>query len=263
MGQKYELVLENFSHEDFPDSSAGTYKVDEKYLKRDPALLASAVYGILKETKFGKLRLYRIKMKETGTMGGWVESTANLSQSGACWIHPNAIVCGNALVSGDAQIRDGQVGDNAFVGGSAEVSGTSVIGGKCSVYGKVKDSIITVAPTPPIESGSGGSAGGDSGEASKEVKPTGLLDFEAADYTGDYVTILETGIVENKSVILGNARIAGTVDNSVVGGESAIYGKVSGKSMVLGNSVVMEGAEVKDGFLLLDGMVKGSVTKGS
>lgn len=62
-----------------------------------------------------------------GEYGGLISSSANLSQSGECWIFDNSIVSQNATVQ-----------DNAAVAGNSEVLGNSVI---CE-HAFVKDSII-------------------------------------------------------------------------------------------------------------------------
>ena len=53
---------------------------------------------------------------KAGERGGYVESEANLSQEGDCWIYGNAKVCGNALVYDNAEVFG-----NAWVFGSAVV----------------------------------------------------------------------------------------------------------------------------------------------
>lgn len=60
--------------------------------------------------------------------GGWIESEANLSQNGDCWVG------GDACVFGDAVVKD-----NAFVGEYAVVKGNAVVCGDSEVtdYAKV------------------------------------------------------------------------------------------------------------------------------
>ncbi len=60
-----------------------------------------------------------------GELGGYVDSEANLSQAGMCWIGGDAIVIGNALVS-----------ESARVAGEAHVSGSSSVKGHASVFAK-------------------------------------------------------------------------------------------------------------------------------
>lgn len=57
-----------------------------------------------------------------GDIGGWIQTTDNLSQEGECWIHHDARVLGNARVTGDCRISD-----YAEISGNARVSGFSLI----------------------------------------------------------------------------------------------------------------------------------------
>ena len=65
-----------------------------------------------------------------GDKGGYVESKANLSHDGDCWVSGNAWVSGDARVSGNAQVS----GD-AWVFGDAWVSGNSWVDGNYWVDG--------------------------------------------------------------------------------------------------------------------------------
>jgi hypothetical protein len=58
-----------------------------------------------------------------GTLGGWIESEANLAQvSGNAWVYGDAQVSGDAWVSGNARVYgDAQVYGNAHVSGDAWV----------------------------------------------------------------------------------------------------------------------------------------------
>lgn len=64
---------------------------------------------------------------KAGWIGGWIESEANLSQDGECWIVPGCIVMGDAQVTGDAVIgADSIVSECAKVSGKAIVFGSTV-----------------------------------------------------------------------------------------------------------------------------------------
>ena len=65
--------------------------------------------------------VYRIA-SVSGELGGFVESSKNLSQIGECWLHGDSVVIGNAQVTEDAQIY-GLVEEQAQIGGQAEVFG--------------------------------------------------------------------------------------------------------------------------------------------
>ena len=103
--------------------------------------------------------LYRVKALKSfqvngkwpiteGEIGGWVESTDNLSQDGTCWIGGDARVYGESRVSddahvfGEAQVYDvakisdrAIVCDNACVFQNAQVFGDAKIMGDARVYG--------------------------------------------------------------------------------------------------------------------------------
>lgn len=70
--------------------------------------------------------LYRIQAVrdfadvKSGDLGGFVESTSNLSQSGNCWIYDNACVFGNASVSIDAKVKDHAVVYNTYANASGD-----------------------------------------------------------------------------------------------------------------------------------------------
>ena len=65
---------------------------------------------------------------KAGERGGYVESEANLSQEGDCWIYGNAKVCGNAWIYGNAKVcGNALVYDNAEVFGNAWVFGSAVV----------------------------------------------------------------------------------------------------------------------------------------
>lgn len=92
--------------------------------------------------------LYRIvatesrgKVKE-GDLGGFVESSSNLSQRGQCWVGGDAKVFDSATVTGDAQVyEDAGVCGNVIVEGSASVYGSArlwdhaIVGGRARVFG--------------------------------------------------------------------------------------------------------------------------------
>jgi hypothetical protein len=87
--------------------------------------------------------LYRIKaLREVcsgvpkGTLGGYIESLANLSQYGDAWVYGTALVYENAEVYGDAQVyRNAVVCGNAQVCGDAQVYGNAVVYGNAQVCG--------------------------------------------------------------------------------------------------------------------------------
>ena len=67
---------------------------------------------------------------KTGDKGGYIESEANLSHNGDCWVY------GNAWVGDTAQVCDtARVSDNARVSGTAWVYGTARVSGDARVSG--------------------------------------------------------------------------------------------------------------------------------
>ena len=112
-------------------------------------------YELTNETKkVGSVTLHRIRALKDfgkvveGELGGWLESEANLSQNGNCWVEGNAMVYGNALirknayVSGNAVVEGNAiVSDYAEIYGNAYVTGYSVVRGYAHVNGNafVKD----------------------------------------------------------------------------------------------------------------------------
>ena len=86
--------------------------------------------------------LNRIRRKSDGLLGGYVETEANLSQSGTCWLHDQSTAQGNAStaqgnarVSENAQVR-GEVYGDAIVSGNATVQGS--VFDQASVSGNAK-----------------------------------------------------------------------------------------------------------------------------
>lgn len=76
---------------------------------------------------------------KSGDLGGFVESTDNLSQEGNCWIFNNAKVYGDAKVYDDAQIRgEARVYGSAKVYGSAQIYGQAKVHGHTEVYDKAR-----------------------------------------------------------------------------------------------------------------------------
>jgi hypothetical protein len=80
--------------------------------------------------------LYRIIRTADGARGGFVQSEANLSQAGTCWIHGDSEVFSDARVSDDAQIY-GSVFGRATVSGHAKVSGQAFDSASVSDYAEV------------------------------------------------------------------------------------------------------------------------------
>ena len=64
---------------------------------------------------------------KAGDLGGRIESEANLSQKGMCWVSEDSVVCEDARVYGDAAIIEGSlIKGNSRIYGKSMVSGTYV-----------------------------------------------------------------------------------------------------------------------------------------
>jgi len=84
---------------------------------------------------------------KAGTIGGYIKSEENLSQTGNCWLYSGRIA-GNAQVSGNAKIVHSDIFGNAkisgnallhesFVTGNAQVSGNALLY-NCTVKGEAR-----------------------------------------------------------------------------------------------------------------------------
>ncbi len=129
-----------------------------------------------------------------GSIGGYVESEANLSQEGGCWIHGDAIALGTSVVRDDAQLMQySRVFDNVTVSGNASVTGNAHVHDSAVVtgYASVMDN-AEVAGTACI---SGHATIGDFAK---------LLGNARAD---DHVTISGASVIAGNTKVEGNARL--------------------------------------------------------
>jgi acyl-[acyl carrier protein]--UDP-N-acetylglucosamine O-acyltransferase len=111
-----------------------------------------AKYELVEQTRFKGRLVYRIRALRiiggevpAGSLGGFVESYTNLSQSGECWVHNNAAVIEGARVTGNAMLFD-----NSLAKGRARLSGKATlheraivmddarVGGKASINDDVR-----------------------------------------------------------------------------------------------------------------------------
>ncbi len=75
------------------------------------------------------IHLHNGKVIKPGTFGGYVQSEANLSQNGECWIMDSAVVIGKARVLDNAIVCDtAMLCQRAAALGNATVSGDSHMG---------------------------------------------------------------------------------------------------------------------------------------
>jgi len=109
-------------------------------------------YEFTGETKkFNGITLRRIRRLSDGLVGGWIESEANLSHKGKCFVYGDAQVYGNARVSdsawvsgnarvyGNAQVYDdARASDSAWVYGNAQVYDDAQVYGNARVFGDTR-----------------------------------------------------------------------------------------------------------------------------
>ena len=94
-------------------------------------------YKVLRDESvdyFG-ITLYRVKRLSDGLVGGFIESEANLSQEGSCFVYNDAKVSGSARVFESAEVSGlARVSGSAEVSGSAKVSGSAWVSGSAEVF---------------------------------------------------------------------------------------------------------------------------------
>ena len=66
--------------------------------------------------------LRKIGDVQKGSLGGYVESEANLGRSGTSWVHDDSIVAGNARITGNTIVED-----NSVVTGDIKIMGDSLV----------------------------------------------------------------------------------------------------------------------------------------
>ena len=160
-----------------------------------------------------------------GDKGGFVESEANLSHDGNCWVYNDAKVFSNAMVSDDALVYgNAQVCDKAKVFGEALVCNNAVVCGDAEVW------------------------------SNAEVYDNAIV-YDNAEVYGDAV-ISEDARVYKDARVCGDARVLGNasiLDNAEVWGYASIsdnvrvYGnaKVYGNARVYGNATLYGDAKVE------------------
>lgn len=144
---------------------------------------------------------------KNGDLGGFIESEANLEQTGNAWIYDNARICDNAKVSGNAKVRH-----TALVENSAQIKGNAVVGGDARV---IHNAII---------------------EGDADLREHCIIQDNA--HILGTAKIAGYAIAQDESTIKGNAKIYG---NARVRGDAII----DGDSTLTDNAQVIEHAQVK------------------
>lgn len=183
-------------------------------------------YKVLDEMKrIFDVEVYRIEAIEDfgdvkkGDKGGFVQSEANLSHVGDCWIYDDAMVYNDAVVMENARIRD-----NATVRCDAIVRGYATV---CDDARVIHNALV---------------------EGRAVVSQRATIAGNA--------TISEHGLVTNDSIVAHKAQVKG---DSYVRGNSEVkgYAVVTGKATVR-DSYIAENAIVRGNTLVLNSSVYGN-----
>lgn len=146
-----------------------------------------------------------------GDIGGWVESEANLSHSGDCWIFDDAKAYGGALVTNNAILAG-----NAQAHGHVRVQDFASLHNNANVYGDSKSGICIIAGCAKIR-------------GNAEVK--GYPKIFGAAHVHEYAR------VDSNAQIWGNASVGGFVyigANTKIHGEANINGTGQYRNCTLG-----------------------------
>ena len=162
-----------------------------------------AKYKIIDESmEYDDCILWRIVEIQSGKKGGWIESEANLSQSGQCMVLAEAKVYGNAKVYDDAIISG-----FSNVYGDAEVYGNAVVSEYVSVFGQAK--------------------------IYGNAKVNGDVVVKDAAQVLGYAQVERFAEIMGHAVVYGHAKISGNA-------EIQDYARVYGYSQVLNSAVVKD-----------------------
>lgn len=192
-------------------------RVKYKLLRKDSIIVSGhklyriqALVDINSNIPYGQVKV--------GEIGGYIQSTSNLSQDGNCWVFDQAKVFGDATIDDNAIICDrAQVYDNAIVNGNAvirddvKIYECAAVSGNASIYSNVKIH----------------------GDAMIHGKPA---ISDNADISGD-------------AVVYGQARV---YHSAKVGDNACLEGdvRVGGKARIFGNVHLFGDATISDSVLL-------------
>lgn len=218
-------------------------------------------YELDKSTKITLNRLphYRIKaLKDfadvkTGDLGGYIQSEANLSQDGNCWVYDDAIVSGdarvvdnaviknnatvnhNAIVKNKAIVKDfATIKLNATVAGNATVSDHAVVSydALCDMYANVSDN-ARIWHNAHV-----------SGHAHISGKTLILNNATVK----DHATITDNASVANNAIVCGQALVkdkAMVLHYSVIGDDATILNDsiITSMAEIVGNAVIAKNTD--------------------
>ena len=204
-------------------------------------------------TASGKV-LYRIqavreisqrgRVVKKGTIGGYVESPANLSQEGEAWLADKAMSLGKTIIEGDA-----------WVGGNAVIWGNSVITDEAEIWGDTFVESSTVAGECKIKDQANVKDATLSGAVILQNKvhvektsvegTVNVMDKSrifASTVKGKDIIVREKANIDMSNI--GGISTYETPEIVVIGGESSLFRtRIFGKNIVItGNAKLGKGA---------------------
>jgi len=181
-----------------------------------------------------------------GTLGGKIDSSRNLAQSGKCWVFPGAEIKDGAYVSGNAIIESDSV-----ISDSAKVYGNAIIrGGKVSGETRVLGEAVVKNEAE---------VGDEAHVIGNVILTNECKVFGKARVQGE--AIIDGGIIKDDAVVMGKPLIFGTVEGKgrvsdcvYVDADSIVRGKVSGcvqlvRTVLEPNSIVTGDHELEDAVI--------------
>jgi carbonic anhydrase/acetyltransferase-like protein (isoleucine patch superfamily) len=148
-----------------------------------------------------------------GDEGGYVESLANLSHNGLCWVYDNAKVVGHARLEEDATIHCmAEMHDNCVACGEAWIGETAQIHANALLS---LNAVVT-----------------DDARIWDHARIVGGT-VRGKAFVGSYTFVGCRAIVEDSAILTGNANVS---DDALVGGHAMLSGEVSvcGHAKVVG-----------------------------
>lgn len=200
-------------------------------------------YNLKKE---GTITLYQVRALRDiplhgvrkGDLGGYIQSQANLSQSGECWVAKEAVVLDSATIEGDALVTE-----NARVYGNAKVRGTVFVGDTAKVY---EDALVEGACLVTRKARIHGFT-----KLAEDVEVWGGADIAGYTNLSGRVHVYGNAILRGKNSITGKCQIKGDarVRNVTLSGSVSVRGNaelVGNPNITLSGSItVTDDAQIK------------------
>ena len=208
-------------------------------------------YTIINQKRYlpGGRCLHRIVAKrdigtiKKGTLGGFIEDTSNLSQSGDCWVGDKAAVYGNArvtknaIVRGHAVLKDYAIAtDNAIIEGQALLDQHAFVCGRAYVGNSTYLSgCVTVCDHARLYCYGYRSLSG------KTYMPNadGLVRIKDFAFLEGRVSIRDHAVLAGQCKIIGRVRVT---EHAFIDDEAEIRGRVlvSGTAQVIQKACVFD-----------------------